>query len=341
MQAFTFPCLATRFDYKCTVNSSDIIQHAYSPSMSYVAPGETVIVSARSVDLQMTTDSNVNMSQSGIDSVKSQVFDALHINLIQWSAWYYTDVYMEWEAVSPGDIPVVVPSGLRLESQYSYTSLFPTSGRPDSATFTSVSTPGNQTFNPQHTTVAINFGAGNITKIITADHLPSGGQFNEYIPSSASFRLAGNIVFNYAATNPATSGQGPVTRPFSAASVLTCVREATPLTLTLQNSVLDFNNIQTGTTTFITRKLNWSASGAGQVSTWTMTFDTAADNKEGDNILLGNTRVRILDTAGTPIPLATPVNINGVTGSYIFELDPAGALPGISDTEINITLSAN
>lgn len=123
--------------------------------------------------------------------------------------------------------------------------------------------------------------------------------------------------------------------------VFTCTRPATPLVLTLQNTTLDFNNIQVSTATPVTRELNWTASGTGQASTWQMTFDTDTNKKDGNNILLGNAKVKVLDSTGTQVPLGTPINISGVTGSYTFELDPMSATPGTPSVDVNVTLTAN
>ncbi|WP_370619556.1 hypothetical protein [Citrobacter meridianamericanus] len=123
-------------------------------------------------------------------------------------------------------------------------------------------------------------------------------------------------------------------------NTITCESVPTPLTLTLGESLIDFNTLLPGGPSVI-RALNWSASGSGKASVWTMTFDTTADKKTGDNILLGTAKVKVLDASGTQIPLGTPVNISGLTGVYTFELDPTGATLGTSSADVNVTLTAN
>lgn len=123
-------------------------------------------------------------------------------------------------------------------------------------------------------------------------------------------------------------------------TTITCTRAATPLTLTLGASSIDFGTVMMGSSP-VTRPLTWTATGSGQTGTWTLTFVPQYTGTSGKYINLGGADISVLDSGNNLVPLNTQVNISGTSGSYKLSLDPTKGTPGAKTTNLNVTLTAN
>ncbi|WP_143704273.1 hypothetical protein [Citrobacter sp. L55] len=167
------------------------------------------------------------------------------------------------------------------------------------------------------------------------------GPLNEYAPSSMSFTItmptiAGSYlnIQNYRPT-----GGFSYAPSYNNLGSVVCSRNATPLSLTITPPNVNFGTAIVGSTNIIAQPITWSTSGSGQAGTWTLTFDSAT--KTGNYINLGGANISILDTASNQVPLGTPLNIGGTSGSYTLSLDPSTGTDGTKSANLSVTVTAN
>ncbi|HAU2802514.1 TPA: hypothetical protein O7142_003959 [Salmonella enterica] len=122
-------------------------------------------------------------------------------------------------------------------------------------------------------------------------------------------------------------------------SRIECVRDATPLTLTLSTRRIDFEVMQ-GAPTTISKVLKWQTSGRGMAGRWTIRFDSVDNSHTYDSLILGNAQVFIRDDIGNLVRPANDVPIRGTYGLFWFHLDPKKANVGDFTKEIRVTISA-
>lgn len=173
-------------------------------------------------------------------------------------------------------------------------------------------------------------------------NLPSGPK-NEYASHTVTFtHFFSSIGVGAAEATNTTLPLGDQYYPPDSTPITTivCTRAATPLTLTLGASSIDFGTIVLGSSP-VTRPLTWTATGSGQAGTWTLTFEPQSTDTSGKYINLGGADISVLDSDNNLVPLNTQVNIIGTSGSYKLSLDPTKGTPGTKTTNLNVTLTAN
>ncbi|MFZ1874088.1 MAG: hypothetical protein WAU54_15130 [Chania sp.] len=173
-------------------------------------------------------------------------------------------------------------------------------------------------------------------------NLPAGPK-NEYLPHTITFTetllTIGYGISNAFGINLGAGSYYPAPSqvfPFR----ITCTREATPLTITLNdgNPVIDFGTVFLRQDPVV-RPLTWRASGSGQADIWTLTYDSPT--KTDDTLLLGDVTITIQDESGNIIPLGSPITIQGTRGEHSLSLDPKTDVTGVQSTNLTVTLTAN
>lgn len=164
---------------------------------------------------------------------------------------------------------------------------------------------------------------------------------NQYQPHVFSFNT-GPVVSFYGLSgtySPPGLSFGDFTSRSPSSPVVTCTRNADALVLTLDTTEINFGTVPSASTALIKKNLTWRATGSGLAGIWTLTFDSPS--RAGNDILLGGAKISVLDSS-TIIPLGSPVNIAGTSGSYTLQLDPttANAFDPV-ETNLSITLTAN
>ncbi|MGG5415018.1 hypothetical protein ACQVAR_13390 [Edwardsiella tarda] len=144
-------------------------------------------------------------------------------------------------------------------------------------------------------------------------------------------------------SGPVNSGiaDGDKTIAYGYSIDVTCSRAATPLVLTLSSSSINFGTVMLGNSIPVNRPLTWTATGTGQASIWTLTFQPTSTDASGKYINLGGANVSLLDSGSNLVALNTPVNISGTSGTYTLSLNPATGVFGPQSTNLNVTLTAN
>lgn len=173
-------------------------------------------------------------------------------------------------------------------------------------------------------------------------NLPEGPK-NEYQSHSITFTDT-LLAIGYGISSPVGINLGPGSyypAPSQASrSRITCNREATPLTVTLNDGgpVISFGTVLLRQDTVV-RPLTWKTSGSGQADIWTLTYDSPT--KTGNTLLLGDVMITIQDELGNIIPLGSPVTIKGTSGEHTLSLDPKTDMTGLQSTNLTVTLTAN
>ncbi|UAN56702.1 MULTISPECIES: hypothetical protein [unclassified Serratia (in: enterobacteria)] len=173
-------------------------------------------------------------------------------------------------------------------------------------------------------------------------NLPEGPK-NEYQSHSMTFTDT-LLAIGYGISSPVGINLGSGSYYSAPSQVypfrITCNREATPLTVTLNDGspVISFGTVLLRQDTVV-RPLTWKTSGSGQADIWTLTYDSPT--KTGDTLLLGDVMITIKDELGNIIPLGTPVTIRGTSGEHTLSLDPKTDMTGLQSTNLSVTLTAN